>query len=175
MIQQLTNVISHFRHSVRGMDSPSQLAGGIALGMMIGMVPKDSLFVLVLFFILLCSRANLLTATCSAVLFTLLSPLLVPITHSIGWFVLTCGPLQSLWCGLIELPIIPWTRFDNTVVMGGLIYALIAAYPLFRFSEKMLIAYQPQAMSWFRKSAPAIWLLGPISKQANQDLNRGQA
>ena len=48
-----------------------------------------------------------------------------PITHKLGANLLSSNLLESSWAYLYQLPLVPWTRFNNTVVCGNLALALI--------------------------------------------------
>ncbi len=139
------------------------------MGMMIGLLPKDSLFPYAILLMLLLSRANLLTAACSALFFGWISPLLDPISHTIGVRFLTFDPLESFFARLIQLPGVPWTRFDNSVVTGSLLLGLLIAIPVYVVSRKLFDTYGAAAFSLVRESRSARWLVG----STNPDLNKG--
>ena len=63
--------------------------------------------------------------------FSILGFILDPLFQSIGYSVLTMESLQGLWTDLYNTPIIALSMFNNTVVMGSLIVALIALIPMF--------------------------------------------
>jgi uncharacterized protein (TIGR03546 family) len=91
-------------------------------------------------------------------LFSLLTPLLTIPLDLLGGFVLTLPALEMLFTALYNLPLAAYTRFNNTVVMGGLA-AGILLWPAFFFGGKAFvnlyraklrnrIAEHP-AMNWF--------------------------
>jgi uncharacterized protein (TIGR03546 family) len=132
-------------------DSPGQLASGFALGMMLGLVPKGNLIAVLLSIVLLATRINLAAATLGALLFTVISGLVDPLTHRIGLFLLTCGALQSAWTFLYNLPLLPWTRFNNTVVLGSLALGVALLVPVY-FAAKLLVdRYRPRIVEWIRR------------------------
>ena len=57
--------------------------------------------------------------------------LLDPLFDWIGHSLLLAPSLRGLWTSLYNTPIIPLTNFNNTVVLGSLVFALLAAVPLF--------------------------------------------
>ena len=58
-----------------------------------------------------------------------------PFIDSMGHFVLQSSGLSGVFTWLAQLPIIPLTRFHNSMVMGSLILTLLA-FPLIYFSVK---------------------------------------
>ena len=56
-------------------DSPGQLAAGLALGMMLGLIPKGNLFALVISVLLLGTRANLVSGALGTAAFAWLGML----------------------------------------------------------------------------------------------------
>jgi uncharacterized protein (TIGR03546 family) len=124
-------------------DSPRQLAAGVMLGMMIGLVPKGNLIAVGLLLLLFAVKANLATGTVAATLFSWTGFLFDPISHRIGHAVLGVGWLQPIWVFLYDLPLVPWSSFNNTVVLGGLILGVCLGYPVYRVSRRMFEIYQP--------------------------------
>ncbi len=167
MVNRITNVWQDFRQTIEGFNTSRQLAAGVSLGMMVGLMPKDSLLTYLLALAVILSPANLLTAACSAVCFHIIAPWLTPLTHGIGINVLTLSQLEPMWERLIQLPIIPWTRFNNSVLMGSLILGLLAAYPLYWFSEKCFETYGRPLFVKLRNSGPIRWLMGPAKPNLN--------
>ncbi len=168
MVNRITSLWESFRNTVRGVDSPSQLAAGVAIGMIIGLLPKDSLLPYCLVVVLLLTRANLFSAGVAAMLFSFLAPILDPVSHMIGISVLTFAPLESTWTILIQLPIVPWTRFDNSVVMGSLILGLLTAYPLYRISRHFFYVYGNAVFTFWRNTGLARWLVGPPNSKLTE-------
>ena len=62
------------------------------------------------------------------------APLCDPLTHRIGELVLTNTTLMPLWRLLTRLPMMAWTSFNNTVVMGSFWLGLALMAPVYRLS-----------------------------------------
>ncbi len=66
-----------------------------------------------------------------------------PIANKIGEIVLVdITWLTGLWTWLYNLPIIPFSNFNNTVMMGSLTLAFILAFPIYLLSEFLIDQYQ---------------------------------
>ena len=140
-----------FARAIVAQDSPRQLALGFALGMLVGLVPKGNLLAASLMIVVAGSKVNLGTAMLSAFLFSWVGMLADPVSHEVGLLLLSNESLAGFWTWLYNLPVVPWTRFNNTVVLGSLLLALVLFYPVYRLSEPRFAAWQPRLAERFRK------------------------
>jgi len=51
--------------------------------------------------------------------------------------------MQGVWRWFYELPLAPWTDFNNTIVMGSLILGLLLFYPTYRLTRPLFEKYTP--------------------------------
>jgi len=119
--------------------------------MLIGLVPKGNLTAGVLLVVLLGTQVNLGVGTLSALLFTWVGGLVDPLTHRVGEALLTHPSLQPAWACLHDLPLVPWTGLNNTVVLGNLLLGLWLFYPAYRLGEFVFERYQPRAIETLAK------------------------
>ena len=128
------------------------LALGIVLGMVLGFTPAFSLQTILVFLILFFFRIQLGAALVSAFFFAIPAFLLDPLFHAIGTRILESETLEPLFTTLYHLPLIPLTRFNNTVVMGSGVTALLLAIPVFLISKHLIIAYRANIVARFRNT-----------------------
>lgn len=114
--------------------SPRQLAWGAALGMLLGLVPKGNLTALVLAVLLFSLRVNLGIGLATALVFSWVGLLVDPLAHRLGWQILSYQPLQPAFAWCYDLPLVPWSDLNNTVVVGQLVLGLYALYPVYWLS-----------------------------------------
>ena len=126
---------TRFRGTVRGFDTPHQIGLGMALGVAVGLIPKDSLLPYAIGIVAILSTANLLCFGIGVIVAHVVSPALDHLTHLIGSWFLTFSPLEPIWATLIDLPVMPWTRFNNTVVLGTLILGILLAVPVYTMTR----------------------------------------
>lgn len=131
MIASTIRFLSESRKTLLSRESAQRLAAGATLGMIMGLVPKDSLFVWMVGLLLVVTTANLVSATVSCLVFSWVGLLLDPFAHRLGAIVLTADALEPLFVWLSDLPVVPWTRFNNTVVLGSLLSGLALAIPFY--------------------------------------------
>jgi len=128
--------------ALQGGDEPRHLAAGFALGATLGLVPKGNLLsvlFLVLFFFL---RVDKGLAFLSAVLFIPLGYVWDGLAHRIGYALLLAEPLKPLWTWLYNAPVLPWTKFNNSVVLGNLVMGLALYPPLYWGFMRFILFYR---------------------------------
>lgn len=141
LIKQLLNI----RKVLDGRKHPHQLAGGLAFGFLVGVVPHGNLLAIALIALVLSLRVNHSLAALTGVTVALLATKLDPLTHQIGQFVLAeprwHNSLMLAW----EWPLMPWTDLNNTVVVGSLILGVAMVLPLYAISYPIFRYFQPAA------------------------------
>jgi uncharacterized protein (TIGR03546 family) len=142
-------------HGLLASDSPSQLAAGFTLGMIIGLVPKGNLIAMSLCVLLFSLRVNKGMALSAAVLFSMLSPLADAFSHKLGHALLSTESLQSSYALAFGLPLGPWLGFHNTVLAGSLTLGLYIAYPVYWISHVLCIWLRPFVVGWTGRLAPS--------------------
>ncbi len=121
--------------------SPDQIAWGFALGCFLGLIPN--MFIkIILFIVIMLFRVNVTAALISCSLYAILSFVLDPLFDIIGFYVLNIGALNSFYTWLYNLPAVPFTHFNNSVVMGSFLFGLIMFVPNGIFAKKFLVYYR---------------------------------
>lgn len=121
--------------ALRGLSSPRQVALGIALGMLVGLVPKHNLTAVALATVLFSLRVNLPAASGAILLFTWVGHLLDPVADRVGLALLASADLRPYWRWLFEQPLVPYTGLNNTVVVGQLALGLALCYPAYHLTK----------------------------------------
>lgn len=147
-VSQLRSIVL----ALHGGGDPRSLAAGFAIGAALGLVPKGNLFALFFFLLFFLFNVDSGMAAVSAVVFTAIGYAIDPLAHAVGRALLTAGFLHGLWTFLYDLPIIPLTRFNNTVVLGNFVIG-IALYPFLYYGSLRWIAlyherYKERVESW---------------------------
>ena len=120
---------------VSSINSPHELALGVALGVVIGLMPKDSAFPWMIGLVLLLSRGNLLCGILATIVASICSPALDGVFDRLGLSLLSLEFMQSQYAAWMEVPWMAWTRFNNTVVAGSLFFGVLAALPVYLLSQ----------------------------------------
>lgn len=141
--------ISKFIKVLRAGESPSLVAGGFTMGFVLGLTPFWTLQNVFLLIIAILTEVNLAAVFFALFFFSFAAYLFDPLFHDLGYWVLAdIDTLRGLWTSLYNMPIAPFTRFNNTVVMGSMLTAVLSAFPVYHFAKKGIIAYRE---SWAEK------------------------
>lgn len=145
-------LIRDFIKILREGQTPAQVAGGFALGSILGLSPNLTLQGILVWFVILILDVNLSAALVALTVFSLFAFLLDPAFHWVGYQILAnIDGLKAFWTMLYNAPIAPLTRFNNTVVMGSFISALILFLPVYIGMKKFVIAYRAHVGSKVEK------------------------
>lgn len=139
LIKQLLNI----RKVLDGRRHPHQLAWGLALGFLVGVVPHGNLLAIALIILVLSLRVNHSLAALTGVTVALLSAKLDPLTHDIGRFILTDPRWHDSLMIAWEWPLMPWTDLNNTVVAGSFTLGVAMVLPLYAISYPFFRHLQP--------------------------------
>jgi uncharacterized protein (TIGR03546 family) len=123
--------------------TPRQLAWGFALGMMIGLIPKGNLIAVALMTLFCALRINVAAGTAAIFIFSWVGLLLDPISHRLGHSLLTQAPLQPFWTALYNMNLVPWTAFNNTVVLGSTLIGLALLLPVYALMRPLFDEFAP--------------------------------
>src|SRR6266516_1300612 len=98
--------------------TPGQLAAGIVLGSFLGLTPLVNIHNAVIFAALVLLNVSF-------------GFLLDPLFDWIGHTLLFTPSLTPVFTSLYNMPVIPLTNFNNTVVLGSFVFAVLFALPLY--------------------------------------------
>jgi len=136
-------ILSKFIKALRSHDSPSQIAWGITLGTILGLTPFFTFHNFILLILIILIKVNLSAVVFSLILYGLIGYILDPVFHTIGFLLLVnVDFLRPVWTWLYNLPIAPFTRFNNTVVIGSLVFSLVLLFPHYLLFKKLVIKYR---------------------------------
>lgn len=111
--------------------TPGQVAAGIALGSALGLTPLMNLHNLAIFSLIVILNVSFGGGMLGWALFVPLGFLLDPLFHAIGLALLQSPGLRPLWTDLYNTPLLPYTNFNNTVVLGSGVAWLVLTLPIF--------------------------------------------
>lgn len=136
------NLIRQFIKGLVKENEPWQIGLGIAFGFALGIIPKANLTAQLIFLLMMCTKANVPFAILSIFLFSAFSPIIDKATDPIGYAILNLDFLYPIFLKLYNMPILPWTDFNNTVVIGGLTLGILLFYPVYLIGKKFGEAYK---------------------------------
>jgi uncharacterized protein (TIGR03546 family) len=119
-----------------------EVAAGIAFALLLALIPGGNLLWGVLFLLTFLLKINLAAELLFLALLRLLVPLADGPLDRLGYLVLSLPPLRPVFTALYNLPVVPLTRFNNTLVMGGLVAGLVLWLPLFFVFRALVFLYR---------------------------------
>jgi len=112
--------------------TPGQVAAGIALGSVLGLTPLVNVHNLLIAALILVLNVSVGGAMLGWALFLPAGFLLDPLFDRIGRQLLLETPaLEPLWTAWFNTPVLPYTNFNNTIVLGSFVTWLALALPIF--------------------------------------------
>ena len=124
-------LLNNVRKAIAGRRYPHQLAGGVALGVLLGIIPHGNLLAVFVLIGVLCFRVNHAMLGLVAIGCSFAAKRLDPVSHVVGDYLLT-HPRGGQWAvDAWELPLVPWTDLNNTVVAGSFVIGLASVLPVF--------------------------------------------
>jgi len=117
--------------ALNGNVSKTQIAAGFAWGLLLGLVPVGNVFWIVLFLVSFFFTHNHGAKISALAFLKILYPLFVFKIDILGWYILNLDSLRPLFTSLYNMPFVPFTKFNNTLVMGGLAAGLALWIPIF--------------------------------------------
>ncbi len=131
--------------------TPSQMALGLAFGVLVGLVPKGNLLAIGLMMLMCSLRVNLGVGLATVFATSWIGVLLDPISHRIGEFLLKSDALRPLWEAMYDTMLLPWTDFNNTVVLGSFSMGMAAFVPLYFLSKPIFGLLTPRLVTWAQR------------------------
>lgn len=139
-------------------DSPMQISMGVALAMVMGLTPLFSLHNLLVLIILLSFRINLGAFLLAWAFFTGLAYLFDPLFHSLGLSILQHAAMQDTWTEMYNSTYWRLANFNNTIVMGSFVTAMLAFIPMLLILNFLIRRYRSHVLVFLKKSKLVTWM-----------------
>ncbi|MBM4132201.1 MAG: TIGR03546 family protein [Nitrospira sp.] len=131
---------------------PGQISLGFCFAMVAGLTPFLSLHNLLVLLLVLAIRVNLSAFLLGLTVFSGLAFGLDPLFHRIGLSVLTQDTLEGLWTALYNSTFWRLEHFNNSIVMGSLLFSLVSFAPLYVLSNFAIRRYRAHVLAWVEKT-----------------------
>lgn len=133
--------------------SPGQVAAGIALGACLGLTPLLNGHNLVVFALIVILNVSFGGGMLGWAMFTPLGFLFDPVFDWLGRLLLLETPaLTPLWTGWFNTPGLPYSNFNNTVVLGSFVGWIVLAMPIYFLARRAIIRYRETLGARVRRS-----------------------
>lgn len=126
------------------------LSLGCVCGFILGMTPTLSLQSLLVFLLLFFFRIQIGAALVTAFFFKFIAFLLDPAFDSVGQWALELPSMQNTYTSLYNMPLVPFTRFNNSIVMGSAIITIILSPVIYLISAFLIKKYRVIVVERFK-------------------------
>jgi uncharacterized protein (TIGR03546 family) len=127
----LLKLIQSIIKTLHSEGTPGQVAAGIAIGSVLGLTPLFNIHNLIIFSLVVVLNVSFGGAMLGWALFVPVGFLLDPVFDAVGRELLLAPSLRPLWTSITNTPVVPYTNFNNTVVLGSFVGWLVLAVPIF--------------------------------------------
>jgi len=149
----LLKLIQSLIKTLHSEGTPGQIAAGLALGAALGLTPLISLHNLVIVALLLALNVSFGAGLLGWALFAPAGFLLDPLFDRLGrWLLLETPALTPLWSAWYNAPVVPYTNFNNTVVLGSVFGWLLLSAPIYALARYGVIRYRATVGTRVRES-----------------------
>src|SRR3954466_1410587 len=148
----LLKLIQSIIKTLHSAGTPGQVAAGMALGSALGLTPLMNLHNLAIFSILVLLNVSFGGGMLGWMLFVPVGFLLDPLFDAMGSALLSAPGLRSLWTDWTNTPILPFTNFNNTVVLGSFVFWAVFAIPIFFAARYGIARYRATVGERVRQS-----------------------
>ena len=131
--------------------TPRQVAAGIALGAVFGLTPLMNLHNLVLFGLALILNLSMAGVFLGWAIFIPVGFALDPLFDAIGRALLGADGLRGLWTTLYNVPVVPFTNFNNSVVLGSFVFWLVTLVPFYFLWKWAVARYRERVYERLKK------------------------
>lgn len=148
MIKKLVKLLK----ALNGNVNPGEIAHAIACGAILGLMPKDNLFWYLVFVFILFVRINKPAYLLTILLGAAVSPAFDGFFDTVGWAFLNIQSLSSVFSYLLDIPLVAFTHFNNTVVMGSFLCGLVLYVPFYFAGRGIVYLWRKYAASYLKNS-----------------------
>jgi uncharacterized protein (TIGR03546 family) len=130
----------------------NSLAAGIAAGFILGMSPMLSLQTMFVFLVIFIFRVQMGAAFLAAFFFAFMAYLFDPVFDAVGSKILEMDSLQGLFTAMYNMPLVPLTRFNNSIVMGAGVTAIVLSPVVYFLSLYLILKYRETVVARFKQT-----------------------
>lgn len=148
--------IINFLKSLNSNSHPGEIAHAAAIGVLLGLMPKDNVLWYILFIFFAFVRINKAVYFLVILAMSSFAHMTDMLLDKIGYIVLTFEPTVPIYRFLLDIPFVAFTKFNNTVVMGSLVSGIILYVPVYIVSRLLVKLWRSTLAPMIASSK--IWL-----------------
>jgi uncharacterized protein (TIGR03546 family) len=156
----LLGILARILKVLNSETAPAQIAAAVLLALFMGLSPLGAPHNLFLLLLVLVLRVNLSLFLVSFAFFSGVAWLLDPLAHSLGKGLLEAGALEGLWTAMYNTGFWRFLGFNNTVLLGQVVVALVLAAPVYFAVTFIVRNYREHLRERIQKSRLMLALKG---------------
>ena len=169
MLKPLAKLIIALNSNLR----KGQIAAGFSWGLLLGLIPAGNVFWIALFVVSFFFKHHHFSKLLVLAVLKIISGAVAPLMDTVGWELLHVAALQPFFTSLYNMPFVPLTRFNNTLVAGGLISGIVLFLPVFFLIFFLVPVYRSRVVPKIRSSKflaviKKLPLLGPLIEMVSK-------
>ena len=129
-----------------------QIAAGFAWGLLLGLIPAGNVFWIVLFVVSFFFKHHHASKMVVLAVLKIAAGAIAPAMDNIGWEILHIAALQPFFTTLYNMPFVPLTKFNNTLVAGGLVSGVVLFIPVFVLIFLLVPLYRNKVVPHLRNN-----------------------
>ena len=132
----LLKILQQLIKTLNSEGTPGQVAAGLALGSVLGLTPLVNLHNLLVLAAIMLYNVSFPAAMLGWALFLPAGFALDPLFDRVGQALLIqAAPLEPLWTALANVPVIPLSNFNNTIVLGSFAAWVLLVAPVYLLAQ----------------------------------------
>ncbi len=151
--------IFKFLKELNSATSSKMMVLAVVLGFMAGFLPFVNFFTVLIFIIVLVFRIPIGLFLASFSFFEFIGYFLDPVFNKTGLFLLNLSFLKPIWTFFYNLPFVRWSGFNNTIVMGSLVFGIVFGIILYFILDKAVKLYRSKVFEKLKTKKYLSWLV----------------
>ncbi len=121
---------------------PGEIAHAASCGILLGFLPKDNLLWYIVFILFLFLRINKGALFLMILVGSALALFLDPLFDTIGYAILTIEAIAPFIALFLNIPLMAYTKINNSVVFGSLLFSIIVYAPVYLLARGFVIVWR---------------------------------
>lgn len=162
------NFIKKLFKALNSGQTPWQVTLALVLGMIMGMTPLSGVQTLLILFLALLINIHFGLFLVSGAFFAGVGYIFDPLFESFGYMLLSAEGLQGLWTAMYNSGIMRLTYFNNTIVLGSFVVAILLALPMYIILNRAIDTSRAKIVLFIDRY-PILAKLGILKKSDKKD------
>ena len=129
-----------------------QVAAGIALGACLGLTPIANLHNVAVFLVVMILNVSMAGFWLGWGAFVPVGFLLDPLFDRLGQALLESAALRPLWTSLTNMPVVPFTNLNNSVVLGSFVFWIVGFVPILLLAKWGVATYRATLLERLKRT-----------------------